>query len=159
MEKAKLEEFNHWWVSEKVDAELALPFKREVYKEINKHMDKRFILALVGLRRVGKTTTMYQLIQNLIGKNVNKTNILFFSFDEISVKLNDVLETYKEIHSKDIRADKIYVFLDEIQKCDGWENELKKYYDLYPKLKFIISGSESLFIRKKNKRNSRRQNI
>ena len=151
MEKAKLEEFNHWWTSEKVDTELALPFKRDIYPEIEKHLDKRFILALVGLRRVGKTTIMYQLIQKLVEANINMTTILFFSFDEVSVKLSDVLEAYKEIHSKDLRAEKTYIFLDEIQKCEGWENELKKYYDLYPKLKFIISGSESLFIRKKTK--------
>ena len=151
MEKAKLEEFNHWWTSEKVDTELALPFKRDVYPEIERRMDKRFILALVGLRRVGKTTAMYQLIQKLIEVKINKANILFFSFDEISVKLNEVLETYKEIHNKNFREERIYIFLDEIQKCEGWENELKKYYDLYPKLKFIISGSESLFIRKKTK--------
>src|SRR3989344_9425714 len=151
MEKSKLEEFNHWWISDKVDSELALPFKRDIYVEIENHLNKRFILALVGLRRVGKTTTMYQLIQKLIEAKIDKTAILFFSFDEISVKLNEVLETYKEIHSKDLRAEKTYLFLYEIQKCDEWENELKKYYDLYPKLKFIISCSESLFIRKKTK--------
>ncbi len=151
MERAKLEEFNHWWISEKVDTDLALPFKRDIYSEIEKHLDKRFILALVGLRRVGKTTTIYQIIQKLIENKIPKENILFFSFDEISAKLNEVLETYKEIHNKDFREEKIYVFLDEIQKYNGWENELKKYYDLYPKLKFIISDSESLFIRKKTK--------
>ena len=151
MEKAKLEEFNHWWTSEKVDTDLALPFKRDIYPEIEKHMDKRFILALVGLRRVGKTTTMYQLIQKLIDTKINRTKILFFSFDEVSAKLSEVLETYTEIHNNNFREEKIYIFLDEIQKCSGWENELKKYYDLYPKLKFIISGSESLFIRKKTK--------
>ena len=151
MEKTKLEEFNHWWVSGKVDTDLALPFKRNIYSEIGKRIDKRFILALVGLRRVGKTTVMYQLIQKLVGAKINKTSILFFSFDEVSAKLGEVLETYKEMHNKDFREEKIYIFLDEIQKCGGWENELKKYYDLYPKLKFIISGSESLFIRKKSK--------
>lgn len=151
MEKAKLEEFNHWWTTEKVDTELALPFKRDIYSEIENHLNKRFVLALVGLRRVGKTTTMYQLIQKLIEAKVDKTTILFFSFDEVSAKLSEVIETYKGIHNKDFREEKIYIFLDEIQKCEGWENELKKYYDLYPKLKFIISGSESLFIRKKTK--------
>jgi len=151
MERAKLEEFNHWWISGKVDTDLALPFKRDIYSKIEKQMGKRFILALVGLRRVGKTTTMYQLIQKLIEAKINKTDILFFSFDEVSARLNEVLEIYKEIHNKDFRKEKIYIFLDEIQKCSGWENELKKYYDLYPKLKFIISGSESLFIRKKTK--------
>ena len=146
MEKTKLEEFNHWWMEGKVDSELALEFKREEYNEI----EKKFITALVGLRRVGKTTIMYQLIQKLL-KSVNNENIVFFSFDESSVKLNDVIETYKEIQKKEFRKEKIYIFLDEIQKCDNWRNEIKKYYDLYPKLKFIISGSESLFIRKKTK--------
>lgn len=151
MEQNKLEEFNHWWIRKEVDTELALPFKRDDYSEIEKHLEKRFILALVGLRRVGKTTTIYQLIQKLIKDNINITNILFFSFDEVSVKLSDVLETYKEVQKKDLREEKVYVFLDEIQKCKNWENEIKKYYDLYPKLKFIISGSESLFIKKRSK--------
>ncbi len=151
MEKSKLEEFNHWWITGQVDAELALPFKRDLYDEIEHHLEKRFIIAVVGLRRVGKTTIMYQLIQKLIKSNVDKTNIVFFSFDEISVKLSDILETYKDIHAKDMRKERCYIFLDEIQKCEGWENEVKKYYDLYPKIKFIISGSESLFIRKKTK--------
>ena len=150
MEKAKLEEFNHWWIKGKVDLELALPFKRDNYKDIEKYIDKRFIVAITGLRRVGKTTTIYQLIQDLI-KKTKTENILFFSFDENNIKIEEVIETYKEIHKKDFREEKIYIFLDEIQKLDNWENEIKKYYDLYPKLKFIISGSESLFIRKKTK--------
>jgi len=150
MERAKLEEYNHWWLRNSVDAELALPFKRDNYLKIEKSLDNKFILALVGLRRVGKTTTIYQLIQKLIEK-VPVRNVLFFSFDESSVKLGDVIDTYREIHGKDFREEKVYIFLDEIQKCSNWENEIKKYYDLYPKLKFVISGSESLFIRKKTK--------
>ena len=151
MEKSKLEEFNHWWMTGNVDPELALPFKRDNYSEIKRHTDKRFITALVGLRRTGKTTTIYQLINELIKMRVNVENILFFSFDESIEKLSEVIEAYKEMQKKDFREGRVYIFLDEIQKCDNWENEIKKYYDLYPKLKFIISGSESLFIRKKTK--------
>lgn len=151
MEKSKLEEFNNWWVSGKVDSELALTNKREVYSEIEKSMAKRFIIALVGLRRIGKTTLLYQLIETLISEKVPPINILFFSFDEITISLSEVVEKYKDIHLKDFRQEKVYIFLDEIQKCNNWENELKKYYDLYPKLKFVLSGSESLFIRKKTK--------
>ena len=151
MDGSKLEEFNHWWLSGKVDSDLALPFQRDHFSEIVNNLPNRFILALVGLRRVGKTTTVYQLIQTLLNEKTERTNILFFSFDDYSAKLNEVLDAYREFHNKDFRSERVYVFLDEIQKCDGWENELKKYYDLYPKLKFIISGSESLFIRKRTK--------
>ncbi len=151
MKRSILEEFNHWWGNGMVDTDLALPFKRDQYYEIEECLDKRFIAAIVGLRRVGKTTIMYQLIQKLINRNISDENILFFSFDEASVRLSEVIETYKDIQEKDFRKDKIYVFLDEIQKCSNWENDIKKYYDLYPKLKFVISGSESLFIKKKTK--------
>jgi uncharacterized protein len=151
MDKSKLEEFNHWWIRGQVDKELSLPFKRDIFSEVEKRMNGRFIIALVGLRRTGKTTIIYQIIEKLIEDKTNPKDIVFFSFDETSVKIGEVLETYKELYQKDLRQEKVYIFLDEIQKCDGWENELKKYYDLYPKLKFVITGSESLFIKKKSK--------
>lgn len=151
MEQSKLEEFNHWWLKEKVDTDLALTFKRDAYAEIERQMEKRFIVALVGLRRIGKTTTIYQLIQQLIEAKITPTDIVFFSFDEARATIGEVLDTYREMNNIDFRDKKVYVFLDEIQKCNNWENEIKKYYDLYPKLKFIISGSESLFIKSKTK--------
>ena len=151
MEQSKLEEFNHWWLKGKVDTDLALPFKRDVYREIEKQMSKRFMVALVGLRRVGKTTIIYQLIQDLLETKIDPTDILFFSFDEDRAAIGEILDTYRELNKKDFREKRVYVFLDEIQKCKNWENEIKKYYDLYPKLKFIISGSESLFIKRKTK--------
>lgn len=150
MEQSRLEEFNHWWIRKDVDIELALPFKRDNYLEIERSLNNKFIIALVGLRRVGKTTTIYQLIQKLIEK-VPVRNVLFFSFDDLSAKLGDVIDKYREVHQIDFREEKVYVFLDEIQKCSNWENDIKRYYDLYPKLKFVISGSESIFIRKKTK--------
>ncbi|MBS3074042.1 ATP-binding protein [Candidatus Pacearchaeota archaeon] len=151
MEKLSLEQVNHWWISNKVDPELALPFKREVFLDVNRRMKERFIIALIGLRRVGKTTIAYQLIEKLLEEGIKKENILFYSFDEIKATFGEVLESYKEAEKKDFREEKVYIFLDEIQKCNNWENEMKKYYDIYPKIKFVITGSESLFIRKKTK--------
>ncbi len=151
MEKAKLEEFNPWWINEKVDLELALPFKREIFPEVKRRLKQRFVLALTGLRRTGKTTILYQLITELIQDKISPTNIMFFSFDDVSSGITEVINGYKEFQLKNFREERCYIFFDEIQKYKNWENELKLYYDLYPKLKFIISGSESLFIRKKTK--------
>ncbi len=151
MDTAKLEEFNPWWINGTVDSDLALPFKRAIFPEIERHLESRFVVALTGLRRVGKTTILYQVIQQLLQEKIHPTKILFFSFDETSARLSEVLDSYREFHSQDFREEKCYIFLDEIQKYQNWENELKKYYDLYPKLKVVISGSASLSIRKKNK--------
>lgn len=151
MEERKLDQFNPWWIENKVDPELALRYKRKLYYEIERNLNKKFILAIVGLRRTGKTTIMYQLIQKLLDKNVEKENILFFSFDESVSSLDELIEKYSNLQGIDFRKEPVYLFLDEIQKCPDWENQIKKYYDLYPKMKIIISGSESLFLRKKNK--------
>lgn len=153
VERRTLEEFNPWWLSSSVDAELALPFKRDLYAIVEKSLEKRFMLALVGLRRVGKTTLLYQLIEKLLADAVPPTNIFFFSFDETAPSLSAVINAYQEAHHKEFRQQRTYFFFDEVQKCRNWENEIKKYYDLYPKMKFILSGSESLFIRKKTKEN------
>ena len=141
MERLVLEEFNHWWFKNKVDPDLTLSFKRDVFYGVNKHINDRFIIALVGLRRIGKTTLMYQLIQNLIDNSTEPTNIVFFSFDEKSVKLSEVIQSYVDISNKDLRKERVYIFLDEIQKLDNWEDELKKYYDLYPKIKRFCACS------------------
>jgi predicted AAA+ superfamily ATPase len=44
-------------------------------------MKDRQILLITGLRRVGKTTLMYQLIQHLLDEKVKSLHILYFSFD------------------------------------------------------------------------------
>ena len=141
----KLEIFNHWWKSGRVKKEFSPKYKRKLFYEIIKYMDKRQILALVGLRRTGKTTLLYQLIQHLIEQGINPFNILYFSFDEEDVSVEEILDYYeKEILKKDLSNEKVFLFFDEIQKLNNWENKLKILYDLYPKMKIIVSGSASI---------------
>jgi len=148
MERRKIEDFNDWWFTGKVPSDLLHPFKRELFNQVLPQLERRQALAITGLRRVGKTTLMYQLIQHLLDGGVEPTSVLYFSFDETVGELSDVLETYREAHDVDFRKARPYVFLDEVQKLANWADQLKKYYDLYPKLKFVVSGSESLFVRK-----------
>ena len=151
MKKEKLEEFNEWWYSGRVPADLLESYQRKPFSALAKDLNKRQIISITGLRRVGKTTLMYQLIGHILKKETKPVNVLFFSFDESVKELDDVLGTYREVQKRDFRSDKTYIFLDEIQKLENWQDQVKKYYDLYPKIKFIISGSESLFIGRKAK--------
>ena len=151
MRKEIMEEYNDWWYTQKVPEELNQEFKRQLFFEIQKNLKKRYIMTIVGLRRCGKTTILYQLVDYLIQKGVNPEDILYFSFDERVTDLSEVVSTFKEIHNLDLRKNKKYLFLDEIQKLEDWENQIKRQYDLYPKMKFVISGSESLFVGKSTK--------
>ncbi len=44
----------------------------------------------------------------------------------------DLLELYQEIISRELKEEKLYIFIDEIQYYNGWEMWLKKYFDKFP---------------------------
>ncbi len=77
MDISELEKFNEWWINGKVRKSLLVKYKRILYYGIEKNLDNRFIVLIYGLRRMGKTTIIYQLIDHLL-KNKNKMKILYF---------------------------------------------------------------------------------
>ena len=129
----------------------SFPKKREIFQELAKSIFKKRIVELTGLRKSGKTTLLFQLINHLLEEEgVDRFHILYFTFDEEKVKIDDLLKNLFQQTQVDYREEKIYVFLDEIQKLPDFQNQLKVYYDLYPNIKFLISGSSSFFIKKKS---------
>ena len=112
-------------------------------------MNIKEIICITGVRRCGKSTILYQLIDHLIENGIDPTNILYFNLDEpfedksISI-LDRIFENYIELNNP---AGKKYIFLDEIQNIENWEMWLKKYYDLYDtNIKFVITGSNSTML-------------
>ena len=84
--------FNPWWRDRNVDEKLA-GRKRQVFDEVLKYMELRQILIFTGLRRVGKTTLMFQIINWLIKeKNIDPVKILYFSFDEAVESIEEILK-------------------------------------------------------------------
>ena len=147
--RENLVESNRWWKNS-----FRVEYKeREVYKEILKYFKLPQIIAFTGLRRVGKTTLMYKIVQDHISKGFNPQNILYFSFDEFrDTDIREILNEYEKIVEKNIQKENYLILLDEIQKLVNWEEKLKRIYDLHSKnIKIIITGSESLFIKKKSK--------
>jgi len=137
--------FNPWWRTGRVDKKLT-GRKRRIFEEVLKYMDLRQILMFTGLRRVGKTTLMFQIIDWLIKeKNINPVKILYYSFDEVAGSIEEIISTYeKEILKDNISEQKIYLFFDEIQKLEDWSSKIKVFYDIYANIKIFISGSASL---------------
>lgn len=123
---------------------------RDLFKDIVNSLNNKFIVELVGLRRVGKSTLLFQTINHLIKeKKINPFKILYFTFDEKQPTIEDLLNFFSTQTRIDFKKEKIFVFLDEVQKLSNFQNQMKIYYDLYPNIKFFISGSTSLFIKKK----------
>ena len=153
MKVDELFRFNEWWDSGKVNETNLEKYKRYLFPKLLKFLQDKQIILLTGLRRVGKTRLLYQIIQYLLDKNVNPKKILYFSFDEEAFDVKDVIETYRTgVLRKDFKqVDKIYMFFDEIHKVKDWENKIKSYYDLNPNVKIFVSGSASLILSKKSR--------
>jgi len=153
--KALIREYNPWWEGK----DIVVPeYHRNFFIQFEKFMKTKQILAIIGLRRVGKTVMMRQMIKKIIEKNCNQDNskpnknsnlsIFYFLFDELITQTPDILADILEYYIKTVNlSDAIkYIFLDEIQKISHWQDILKRYYDTREDIKFIVSGSASLNI-------------
>jgi len=138
---------NEWWKTGKVSSDRLKEYKREIFDEIKRLLSYRQIIILSGLRRVGKSTLIFQLIDILL-KEVEPEKVLYFSFDEKKDDIVSILDDFQEITETDWKKDKIYVFFDEIQKLKDWDSKIKIIYDNFPNIKFILSGSASLQLEK-----------
>lgn len=140
----ELHGFNPWWRDGKVPTEF-IGERRKIFDEVIQYLDQRQILLFTGLRRVGKTTLMYQIIDALLRKGVHPYHIFYFSFDEARFGLEELIEQYEiEILKEDLSKEKVFLFLDEIQKMRDWPSKVKILYDLNPKLKIVLTGSAQI---------------
>lgn len=146
-----LRQYNPWWRTPLAIQEENKPKKRTVYDEAWKilmHPSIRRFAILSGVRRVGKTTILYQLMNQLIGEGVNPKNILYVSFDNPILKLVDadtVLSIYDAIYPSEGTK---YVFFDEIQYTDNWELWMKVIYDGRKDIRLVATGSASPVLEK-----------
>lgn len=81
----------------------------------------------IGVRRSGKSTFMFQLMQRLQDADVPRQNILYLNFFDDRLhnlqhdSLGVILEAYFSLYPEKKNTEKIYCFFDEIQIVPGWE--------------------------------------
>lgn len=156
---------NPWWIDHRVSDSLKLTYQRPVLKKLLEYFKLDRAILIKGPRRTGKTTLLYQIIDELITKReIPAQNIIYLSCDDPELKLltnpssdsrinlSDILDVYEQLREKTIKElkpnEKIYLFLDEVHFWEGWQFEIKKYFDKKYPLKFILSGSSASLIKR-----------
>ncbi|MBS9783696.1 MAG: ATP-binding protein [Pasteurella sp.] len=115
-------------------------------KKIEKFVDKPVIKVLTGMRRVGKSTIL-TIIKNEILKTVPSEQKIYINFESLGfLHINDAntLANYLTENLKGIKG-KVYFFFDEIQLVKDWEKVINglrvdRDCDIY------ITGSNSKLI-------------
>lgn len=141
-----LYKLNPWWEGEySLDA-----ISREKYLNLLvEQFNKKDIVILTGLRRVGKTTILKQTIVQLL-KTTNPKNIFFVPLDALGFEeldINEIVDEYRKIHRLPIN-EKIYLFFDEVQQKNNFQHILKSMYD-NENVKIYASGSSATILKDK----------
>lgn len=116
--------------------------KREMYlPRIRPFYDSDLIKILVGIRRCGKSVIMNQIADELISSGVSKDHIVKINYE--LVEFSDIITSKAlndYVRSKIKSPGKYYIFIDEIQKVEKYEeavNSLRVSEDC----SIFISGS------------------
>ncbi len=161
----QLKGWNPWWQQGLVgiDRYNDPNYKREAYIEIkNQFLQGDQIVSIAGMRQVGKSTIMRQIIKDLLHSGVDPKRILYVSFDDPYLRatfdqkqlFNQIIDSYSEGVLQEQLSEstkQIYFFFDEIHQLPQWEKILKTFYDRPFQIKYIVSGSSSLRIQQKNR--------
>ncbi len=97
---------------------------------------------LVGIRRSGKTTMLYHLVQRLIKEGVGWNQIIYINFEDERLdgfspdEFDDILAVKTELTEKEG-----WFFFDEIQNVPLWEKFCRRMAD--SKLHVFITGSNA----------------
>lgn len=131
-------------ITDFIEKEIRGIFSREYH--IPLHSKK--IVSLIGVRRSGKSSILFDLIQKL-RVDTPRENILYLNFEDDRFfplrleHLDAILEGYFELFPAK-RDEKIYLFLDEVQVVEGWELYVRRIYDTLNIAIFITGSSAKL---------------
>lgn len=120
--------------------------RNEYIEWLEAYKDKKIIKVVTGLRRVGKSTIFDLYISKLLQKGIKENQILKINFEELeNIQLRDKITLYNFIISKLVNDTKLYVFLDEIQRVEGFEEVIDSLF-VKDNIDVYITGSNAKFL-------------
>lgn len=123
-------------------------FKRENY--LNKirpfyHADD-LIKVITGVRRCGKSSLMKTIMEELMDCGVSKENIIYVDLDKRGYRsIKNDIQLEQLVDQKSVTTDLKYLFIDEIQNVEGFE-ELINGYRTEGNYSIFITGSNSYLL-------------
>jgi len=145
MLEESIRKWNPWWTDSASITQLS-GVQRELTQDIEKTLDINHIKDIIGVRRSGKTTILYQLIRFLVSTTISPKNIAFLNFDDTEINaasFDEIITTIEKIN-----PEINYLFLDEIQQKDNWERWIRTLYDQNRFTQIFVSGSSASLLSK-----------
>ena len=134
-----LKRWNSWWVYKKVPDNKKGRIRQDILGGLIKLMKPKEIIVISGVRRAGKSTLIYQLIDSLI-KGIDPLNVLYFNFDEPLKEKN--IDALEQVWNKFIELNnpkgRKYLFFDEIPNIFYWVEVRRLRWPVRKKMDFLV---------------------
>lgn len=107
---------------------------------------------VIGMRRSGKTSFFFQIMQQQLKKGHEKEGILYINFEDERLlplaadQLHLIPETYYRMYPA-YKKKKAYFFFDEIQNIPGWELFIRRLLDT-ENVQIALTGSSAKLLSK-----------
>lgn len=137
---------NPWWIKSR-DIQPVPPNQRpyfnSVYKSITSTSERAIFLS--GMRGVGKTTILYQIVQELIRSGINPRQILFLKLDDVTLK-SVPWERWFGIAEAQFRPSQgpFFLLLDEVHVAPHWAARIKDLIDSKRDYRIVTTSSSSV---------------
>lgn len=101
---------------------------------------------ITGMRRSGKTFYLFQHMGRLIAQGAPRSSLFYFDFSDDRLPqgghvMDEVLDEYwRQVPTA--RTDGAYLFLDEVQDCEGWQGFCRRVAE-DEKVTLVVTGSSS----------------
>jgi len=105
-------------------------------------------VAVIGMRRAGKTTFLWQIISDRLARGADRAGLLYFSFEDerlagmTAADLSILVEEYYSLQPERRDRRKAVFLLDEIQNVPGWEVFVRRLLDT-ERIEIFLSGSSA----------------
>ncbi|MDI1355943.1 MAG: ATP-binding protein [bacterium] len=119
---------------------------RRIYTELERHLKKKHVTVILGMRRVGKSTAVKYLLSK-----VKHSNKLYLDCEKIELQTlfntpsYDTIISALELMGIDFQKPAV-IALDEIQLVKNLPSFIKYVYDTY-QIKFIVTGSSTYYLK------------
>ncbi|MBI3271247.1 MAG: ATP-binding protein [Planctomycetes bacterium] len=147
------QEQNPWHVDGGVPAVWARPVERPLAQALWSrllHDEPRRYQLVLGPRRVGKTTVLYQTVARLLAAGITARRVWWLRLDHplfLRVRLDELVRAVVK-SSRATRGEPAFLFLDELSYAEDWELWLKTFYDEAWPVRVVGSSSSTAALRK-----------
>jgi predicted AAA+ superfamily ATPase len=140
-------EFNQL-IRQKITDALATNVPAYTRRDVHLPGVKGKVMAVIGMRRSGKTTFLWQCLNDRLKAGTPRDALLYFNFEDerlaemTAQDLQWVVEEYFSLHPEHRDTKKVTFFLDEIQEVPGWETFVRRLLDT-ENVDLFLSGSSA----------------